>query len=215
MTSLSRQLEVILGEELLKEAYYGGKCEELKLKMNHEFGEDSYNQLLECMDKVLSPKLLNRTKAMKQAHVIMSKKFQENINGVTDESVFDFILERIVRRNKHGICPLELETLKTGISRFLLDHGIGLRQREEYYKNYVVRQLSFKVQKQEEVLSYFVYYPIICDIAEIVVNHQVTGKIEDKQRVLLNDMMNKLRKTGMDKYVPSSEISLILNENVE
>ena len=145
----------------------------------------------------------------------MSKKFQENTNGVTDESVFDFILERIVRRNKHGIGPLELEALKTGISRFLSDHGIGSREHEEYYKNYVVRQLSFKVQKQEEVLSYFVYYPIICDIGEILVNHQVTGKIEDKQRVLLNDMMDKLRKTGMEKYVSSSEISSILNENVE
>ena len=76
-TELCRQLEDLVGEDTLKEAYYGGNLEQLKMKVDELAGENGYESLRDCMDRTLSKDRIERVVAMREAQDILSEMYEK------------------------------------------------------------------------------------------------------------------------------------------
>ena len=76
-TELCNQLETIVGQDTLKEAYYGGNLQGLEAKVNELAGEKGYESLRECLDRTLSKDYAERVEAMKEAQDILAKMYNE------------------------------------------------------------------------------------------------------------------------------------------
>ena len=76
-TELCSQLEDIVGQDTLKEAYYGGNLQALQEKVDALAGEKGYEALQDCLDRTLSKDPAERVEAMKEAQNILAKiRFQ-------------------------------------------------------------------------------------------------------------------------------------------
>lgn len=76
-TELCNQLEVIVGKDTLKEAYYGGNLQGLEEKVDALAGEKGFESLRDCLDRTLSKDYAERVQAMKEAQTIMAKMYEE------------------------------------------------------------------------------------------------------------------------------------------
>ena len=76
-TELCNQLETIVGQDTLKEAYYGGNLQGLEAKVNELAGKNGYESLRECLDRTLSKDYTERVEAMKEAQDILAKMYNE------------------------------------------------------------------------------------------------------------------------------------------
>ena len=72
-TELAQQLQELLGQDTLKEAYYGGNLARLEAEVDKLAGEKGYEQLRDCMDRTLSSNRVERVQAMKDAQRILDK----------------------------------------------------------------------------------------------------------------------------------------------
>ncbi len=75
-TELCKQLESIVGEDTLKEAYYGGNIEALKIKVDSLAGEGGYEDLRECLDRTISDDYIERVEGMIDAQRIMEIMYE-------------------------------------------------------------------------------------------------------------------------------------------
>ncbi len=75
-TELCTQLEAMVGEDTLKEAYYGGNLQALEEKVNNLAGGKEYESLREAMDRTLSKDYAERMQAMKDAQAILEKMYE-------------------------------------------------------------------------------------------------------------------------------------------
>ena len=75
-TELSSQLEKIVGSDVLKEAYYGGKENELKERVDRLGGAGTYERLRECMDGTVSPNYYERINSTARAQKIMEELYE-------------------------------------------------------------------------------------------------------------------------------------------
>lgn len=76
-TELSKQLESLVGEDALKEAYYGGNTQKLERRVNALGGEKTYDVLRYCFDKTISKNYAERVQAMKEAQGLMAKMYEK------------------------------------------------------------------------------------------------------------------------------------------
>ena len=74
---LCNQLESIVGEDTLKEAYYGGNLQGLEAKVDALAGEKEFESLRECLDRTISKDYAQRVEAMKEAQSILEKMYDE------------------------------------------------------------------------------------------------------------------------------------------
>lgn len=70
---ICHQLENIVGEEVLKEAYYGGNQQRLEAQVNALAGEQEYRRLRDCLDRTLSWNHGESVAAMREAQEILAK----------------------------------------------------------------------------------------------------------------------------------------------
>ena len=75
-TELCKQLESIVGEDTLKEAYYGGNIDALKIKVDSLAGEGGYEDLRECLDRTVSDDYIERVEGMIDAQRIMERMYE-------------------------------------------------------------------------------------------------------------------------------------------
>lgn len=71
------QFENIVGENALKEAYYGGDIQGLEAKVDSLAGEKEFEALMECFDRAISKDYAIRMQAMKDAQEILDKMYEE------------------------------------------------------------------------------------------------------------------------------------------
>lgn len=76
-TELCSQLEDIVGQDTLKEAYYGGNLQALQEKVDTLAGEKGYETLQDCLDRTLSKDPAERVEAMKEAQTILAKMYEK------------------------------------------------------------------------------------------------------------------------------------------
>lgn len=76
-TELCSQLEDIVGQDTLKEAYYGGNLQALQEKVDALAGEKGYEALQDCLDRTLSKDPAERVEAMKKAQNILAKMYEK------------------------------------------------------------------------------------------------------------------------------------------
>ena len=76
-TELCSQLEDIVGQDTLKEAYYGGNLQALQEKVYALAGEKGYEALQDCLDRTLSKDPAERVEAMKEAQNILAKMYEK------------------------------------------------------------------------------------------------------------------------------------------
>ena len=75
-TELGKQLETLVGEDALKEAYYGGNTQKLESRVNALGGEKIYDALRDCFDKTILKNYTERVQVMKEAQGIMAKMYE-------------------------------------------------------------------------------------------------------------------------------------------
>lgn len=71
------QFENIVGEDALKEAYYGGDIKGLEAKVDSLAGEKEFEALMKCFDRAISDDYAVRIDAMKEAQDILDKMYEE------------------------------------------------------------------------------------------------------------------------------------------
>lgn len=69
------QLEKIVGEDALKEAYYGGDLMGLETKVDELAGKNGYKELRDCLDRTISKEYGERVQAMKEAQEILARMY--------------------------------------------------------------------------------------------------------------------------------------------
>lgn len=75
-TELSKQLENIVGEDVLKKAYYGGNLQGLEQRVDELAGKNSYKELSESFDLTLSDDYIVRMEAMGRAQEILARMYE-------------------------------------------------------------------------------------------------------------------------------------------
>lgn len=70
---LCKQMENMVGEEAVKEAYYGGNQQKLEAKVNELAGEPEYGRLRDCLDRTLSRDQAESVAAMREAQEILAR----------------------------------------------------------------------------------------------------------------------------------------------
>lgn len=75
-TELCNQLELIVGKEILKEAYYGGNMQKLETEINQLGGDNCFELLRESFDKTISRDYAKRVEGMKEVQVILEKMYE-------------------------------------------------------------------------------------------------------------------------------------------
>lgn len=73
---LCGQLEMILGKDTLKEAYYGGNIGDLRDQVDALAGEKSFERLNDCFDRAISKDYAERVEAMKEAQSILATMYE-------------------------------------------------------------------------------------------------------------------------------------------
>lgn len=76
-TELCKQLEDLVGEDILKKAYYGGDIESLRSRVDELAGENGYESLRDCMDRTISKDRIERVKAMREAQDILAEMYEK------------------------------------------------------------------------------------------------------------------------------------------
>lgn len=71
------QLENIVGEDTLKEAYYGGNMQGLEAKVDSLAGEKEFEALRDCIDRTISEDQAIREQAAREAQDILEKMYEE------------------------------------------------------------------------------------------------------------------------------------------
>lgn len=74
---LCGMLEKIVGETILKEAYYGGDVEGLKKEIDILGGDKAFENLRDSMDRTLTRDPVERERAMKEVNKVLAKMFEE------------------------------------------------------------------------------------------------------------------------------------------
>ena len=70
---LCSQLETMVGEDSLKEAYYGGNTKQLEGKVEALAGDKEYGRLRECLDRTISRDYGERMAAVREAQEILAR----------------------------------------------------------------------------------------------------------------------------------------------
>lgn len=76
-TELSRQLEAIVGKDVLREAYYGGNLQGLERRVDALGGDKSYRELRRSFDLTLSRDYAERIEGMRKAQQILARMYEE------------------------------------------------------------------------------------------------------------------------------------------
>ncbi len=72
-TELCKQIEDLVGEDVLKDAYYGGNTAGLESKVNELAGDKEYGHLRDCLDRAISDDYAERVEATKEAQEILAR----------------------------------------------------------------------------------------------------------------------------------------------
>lgn len=123
--------------------------------------------------------------------------------------MIDFILEYMANRNVYASSQEEQINIENGIKRYLFENGISENDTGAYYRKYVKSHMQ--ILNIVDLKKYFVYYPVISKINQLVIEYQQDNQLSDKKKADLYQNMQILYTCGLDdKYVPAPEIKKIL-----
>lgn len=80
-TEVCKQLQEIMGKDVLGDAYYGGKTMALQEKMDAMGGKGTFEQFQSSMDKTISKDYAEKVQGMKEAQEILAKLDEINNGG--------------------------------------------------------------------------------------------------------------------------------------
>ena len=125
--------------------------------------------------------------------------------------MIEYLLDYMADRGVYASSQREQELLESGIGRYLLESGIGENDTGEYYKKYVDGHL--KVISAADLKPYFLNYPLISDVNQIVIEYQSDGELTEVRKKELYRLMEKLHFCGLgEKYIPIIEVKQILGK---
>ena len=123
-----------------------------------------------------------------------------------------FIFEYLKNREMRALSAAERMKLERAIQLFLYDNGIGENQADEYFRQYVKRQLD-RIDT-DHLKQYWQAYPKIRKIRQIIVESR-ESVLPDSRKKQLEDLVDGLTDMGLgDKYLPAAEIEQILGRHM-
>lgn len=130
------------------------------------------------------------------------------------EGMKEYVLDYMGSRGVSASSRNEQEALEIGISRYLLESGIGEGPGSEYRKKYVCDHLQ-KVSTAD-LKAYFINYPLMSEVRQIVIEFKHVGSVPEDRKRKLYQLMELLYKSGLgDKFVPVMEIRKMLDDYLE
>lgn len=123
--------------------------------------------------------------------------------------MMDYIFDYMEGKGIYAVNRAEQESIEKGIRLYLLENGIDADQSGDYYRQYISRRLE--LINKDDLKNYFIGYPLMSDVTQIVMEYQADGKLSDDRVNELREKMKLLFDCGLgDKYVPAMEIRQIL-----
>lgn len=127
-------------------------------------------------------------------------------------NIVDYILEYIENKGVSYFSELEYTNMLDGIKLYLLENGIKEDESKKYYLDYVSKHL--KTIEPVDLKDYFVCYPLISNVNQMVIESRVTPEIgEEFKNALLSLLLEIRLRNGADKYIPCDEVKRILGDD--
>lgn len=119
--------------------------------------------------------------------------------------MMDYILDYMGKKGVYASSWQEQEKLEQGIARYLLENGIDMDETRDYHKSYVFRHLE--IIDLRDLKLYFMHYPLLSEINQIVIEYRNDGRLSDAQKEKLYFIMEHLYRCGLkEKYIPVDEV---------
>lgn len=121
----------------------------------------------------------------------------------------EYVLEYLERLDVSISDREEQDKIEEGIRMYLRENGISDEDTGEYYKQYILKHIQ--IINRNDLKQYFINYPVISEINQIVIEYNHDGALSQKRTAELYSRMSKLYECGLnDKYIPAYEIKQIL-----
>lgn len=121
------------------------------------------------------------------------------------EFVFDYMENMKISADTRQ----EQQDLENGIRMYLIENGISKDEPQEYLKGFIYNHLT--IIKPSDLKTYFVGYPLLSMVNQIVVEYRADGYVSEKRKDELYNLMKKLYEIGLEeRYVPTIEVKQII-----
>lgn len=124
--------------------------------------------------------------------------------------MISYVLDYLTSKDIYISNKEERDELYAGIKLWLLENGIRETDKDGYRKQYIIEALD-KISISD-LKEYFISYPIISDVIQIVFEYREDGFVLNERKKQLMENMKRLYATGIgDKYIPVTEVNAIIN----
>ncbi len=124
--------------------------------------------------------------------------------------MISYVLDYLTSKEIYISNVEEQDELDAGIKLWLLENGIRETDKDGYRKQYIIEALD-KISISD-LKEYFIFYPIISDVIQIVFEYKVDGFVLNERKKQLIENMKRLYASRIgDKYIPVTEVNTIIN----
>jgi hypothetical protein len=124
--------------------------------------------------------------------------------------MISYVLDYLTSKEIYISNVEEQDELDAGIKLWLLENGIRETDKDGYRKQYIIEALD-KISISD-LKEYFIFYPIISDVIQIVFEYKVDGFVLNERKKQLIENMKRLYASRIgDKYIPVKEVNTIIN----
>lgn len=124
--------------------------------------------------------------------------------------MISYVLDYLTSKDIYISNVEEQDELDAGIKLWLLENGIRETDKDGYRKQYIIEALD-KISISD-LKEYFIFYPIISDVIQIVFEYKVDGFVLNERKKQLIENMKRLYASSIgDKYIPVTEVNTIIN----
>lgn len=122
--------------------------------------------------------------------------------------MIDFMVEHIEAHGYSARSRKEQAALETGIAQYLKENGIARTEKRPYFQGYVLQRLEIIAPR--DLVPYFVEYPTISEVNNLVLMHRMQGSLSVADRRQLYMHLQHLQEVGLaERYLPTQEIQMI------
>lgn len=123
-----------------------------------------------------------------------------------ETNMVDYVFDYLENKGVYASTELENNEMEQGILLFLKENGVGAEESGAYYQKYIDSSLA--IIKNEDLKNYFMFYPTISQINQLILEVETNGRTFDITKKYWS-LARKLP-SGLSDYFPATGILKIM-----